>query len=71
MARCCRKYTFPRRLEMHRGSYTGKKHSPQMDVSWYIFSNEHTGPTQTCVLPPNCGSLAEREESEDARLDQS
>jgi hypothetical protein len=40
---------------MHRGGYTGKKHSPQLDVSWYVFSNEHTGPTQTSVLPPDCG----------------
>jgi hypothetical protein len=55
MARCCRKYTFSRRLKMHRGGYTGKKHSPQLDVSWYVFSNEHTGPTQTEVLPPDCG----------------
>jgi hypothetical protein len=55
MARCCRKYTFSRRLEMHRGGYAGKKHSPQLDVSWYVFSNEHTGLTQTEVLPPDCG----------------
>ena len=55
MARCARKYTFSRRLEMHRGGYTGKKHSPQLDVSWYVFSNEHAGPTQTKVLPPDCG----------------
>jgi hypothetical protein len=27
MARCCRKYTFSRGLEMHRGGYAGKKHS--------------------------------------------
>ena len=54
MARCCRKYTFSRRLKMHRGGYTGSKHSPQLDVSWYVFSNEHTGPTQTEVLPPDC-----------------
>jgi hypothetical protein len=58
MARCCRKYTFSRRLKMHRGGYTGKKHSPQLDVSWYVFSNEHTGPTQTSVLPPDCGDEA-------------
>jgi hypothetical protein len=55
MARCCRKYTFSRRLEMHRGGYTGRKHSPQLDVSWYVFNNEHTGLTQTEVLPPDCG----------------
>jgi hypothetical protein len=55
MAKCCRKYTFSKRLEMHRGGYTGKKHSPQLDVSWYVFSNEHSGPTQTYVLPPDCG----------------
>jgi hypothetical protein len=58
MARCCRKYTFSRRLKMHRGGYTGKKHSPQLDVSWYVFSNEHDGPTQTVVLPPDCGEEA-------------
>jgi hypothetical protein len=55
MARCCRKYTFSRRLKMRRGGYAGKKHSPQLDVSWYVFSNEHTGPTLTYVLPPDCG----------------
>jgi len=55
MARCCRKYTFSRRLKMHRGGYTGRKHSPQLDVSWYVFNNEHTGLTQTEVLPPDCG----------------
>ena len=55
MARCCRKYTFSRRLKMHRDGYTGKKHSPQLDVSWYVFTNEHRGPTQTQVLPPDCG----------------
>ena len=58
MARCCRKYTFSRRLEMHRGGYTGKKHSPQLDVSWYVFSNEHFGPTQTEILPRDCGDEA-------------
>jgi hypothetical protein len=52
MARCCRKYTFSRRLEMHRGGYTGKNHSPQLDVSWYVFNNEHKALTQTEVLPP-------------------
>jgi hypothetical protein len=58
MAKCCRKFTFSRRLKMHRGGYTGKKHSPQLDVSWYVFHNEHTGPTQTEVLPPDCGDEA-------------
>lgn len=29
--------------------------TPQLDVSWYVFKNEHTGPTQTAVLPPDCG----------------
>jgi hypothetical protein len=60
MARCCRKYTFSRRLELHRGGYTGKRRSPQLDVSWYVFSNEHAGPTQTEVLPPDCGDEATR-----------
>jgi hypothetical protein len=59
MARCCRKYTFSRRLKMHRGGYTGKKHSPQLDVSWYVFTNEHSGLTQTAVLPPDCGEFEE------------
>jgi hypothetical protein len=27
MARCCRKYTFSRRLKMHRDGYTGRKNS--------------------------------------------
>lgn len=58
MARCCRKYTFSRRLKMHRDGYTGRKNSPQLDVSWYVFSNEHAGPTQTEVLPPDCGDEA-------------
>jgi hypothetical protein len=58
MARCCRKYTFSRRLKMHRGGYTGKKHSPQLDVCWHVFSNEHVGPTLTEVLPPDCGDEA-------------
>jgi hypothetical protein len=31
------------------------KRSPQLDVSWYVFNNEHTGLTQTEVLPPDCG----------------
>jgi hypothetical protein len=57
MARCCRKYTFSRRLEMHRGGYTGTKHSAQLDVSWYVFNNEHTGLTQIEVLPPDCGDV--------------
>ena len=55
MARCCRNIRSRRRLKMHRGGYTGRKHSSQLDVSWYVFSNEHTGPTQTEVLPPDCG----------------
>jgi hypothetical protein len=55
MAKCCRRYTFSRRLEMHRGGYTGKRGSPQLNVAWYVFSNEHTGPTATVVLPPECG----------------
>ena len=55
MARCCRKYTFSRRLKMQRGGYTGKQRSPQLDVSWYVFANEHQGPTQTVILPPECG----------------
>lgn len=58
MARCVRKYTFSRRLRMHRGGYTGKQHSSQLDVSWYVFANEHRGPTQTYVLPPDCGDEA-------------
>jgi hypothetical protein len=58
MARCCRKYTFSRRLEMRRGGYVRRKGSSQLDVSWYVFSNEHTGPTQTVVLPPECGDEA-------------
>jgi hypothetical protein len=36
---------------MHRGGYTGRKHSPQLDVSWYVFNNEHTGLTQRCCRP--------------------
>lgn len=57
MAKCARRYTFSRRLPMHRGNYTGKKHSPQLNVAWYVFSNEHTGPTLTTVLPPDCGEM--------------
>jgi hypothetical protein len=26
-------------------------------VAWYVFSNEHTGPTLTEVLPPDCGEV--------------
>ena len=55
MAKCCRKYTFSRRLAMHRGGYTGKKGSPQLNVAWYVFSNEHSGGAITEVLPPDCG----------------
>ena len=58
MARCCRKHVFSRRLAMHRGGYTGKKATPQMNVAWFVFSNEHVGPTMTMVLPPDCGEVA-------------
>jgi hypothetical protein len=47
MAKCCRKWEFSRRLQMHRGDYSGKKASPQLDVAWYVFANEHAGPTAT------------------------
>jgi hypothetical protein len=57
MAKCCRRYTFSRRLPMHRGGYAGKKGNPQLNVAWYVFSNAHTGPTQTTVLPPDCGEV--------------
>ena len=57
MAKCCRKWTFSRRLEMHRGGYTGKKSSPQLNVAWYVFKNEHTGGTVEVVLPPDCGEV--------------
>jgi hypothetical protein len=55
IAKCCRKYTFTRRLQIHRGGYTGRKGSPQMDTAWYVFMNEHTGPMATVALPPECG----------------
>ena len=50
MQRCRSKYTFSRRLAMHRGGYNGKKNNPQLDCSWYVFSNEHAGPTLTSIL---------------------
>jgi hypothetical protein len=57
MARCCRKWTFSRRLAMHRGGYTGKRASPQLDCSWYVFHPGYIGPTLTTVLPPDCGEV--------------
>ena len=58
MAKCCRRYTFSKRLPMHRGGYKGKKSGPQLNTAWFVFSNEHTGPTLTTVLPPDCGEVA-------------
>jgi hypothetical protein len=55
MALCYRKWVLSRRPEMHRGGYSGKRHSPQLDCAWYVFRRDHTGPTQTVVLPPDCG----------------
>jgi hypothetical protein len=57
MAKCPRRWTFSRRLAMHRGDHTGPKRSPQLNVAWYVFTNEHTGPTLTVVLPPECGEV--------------
>jgi hypothetical protein len=55
MACCCRKWTFSRRLEMRRGGYSGKRAGSQMDTAWFVFRLQHTGPTLTRVLEPNCG----------------
>jgi hypothetical protein len=55
MAFCCRKWTFSRRLQMHRGGYTGKRGSPQMDCAWYVFRRGHNGGTTVEVLAPECG----------------
>jgi hypothetical protein len=57
MGLCCRKWTFSRRLQMHRGGYVGKQSGSQMDTAWFVFSPQHTGPTQTVVLPPDCGEV--------------
>jgi hypothetical protein len=57
MARCCRKWTFSKRLQMHRGGDGGRRNSPQLDCSWFVFSPQHAGPTQTVVLEPDCGEV--------------
>jgi hypothetical protein len=57
MAKCARKYRITPRLPMHRGGYTGKRNSPQLDCAWYVFTNEHSGPTTLELgLPWNCGA---------------
>jgi hypothetical protein len=55
MAKCCRKWTFSKRLRMPRGGYTGRQASPQLHVSWYVFRRDHTGPTESVTLAPDCG----------------
>jgi hypothetical protein len=58
MEQCCRKWTFSRRLQMHRGGWHGKRTGSQLDVSWYVFRRDHTGGTVTKVLAPDCGDAA-------------
>jgi hypothetical protein len=58
MDRCARIWVFSRRLQMHRAGYIeagGKVGGPQMDVAWFVFEPNHSGPTMTKILPPECG----------------
>jgi hypothetical protein len=42
---------------MHRGGWTGKRAGAQLNVAWYVFSNEHTRPTLEETLAPEAGEI--------------
>ena len=55
MAKCCRKWTFSRRLQMKRGDYSGKRPA-QMNGVVRVQQRAYRADT-TKVLPPDCGEV--------------